>query len=133
MAAHRFPAAFRQFLDQHNGARLVRPTLSVGGREVMIERFLPVVADPSVDADGWADIAVVATQLDARLALSEDSLGFDCVPFAALFGGDFLVLEFADAATEPRVAHWDHELSEEMAPALTPVAPDFAAFLAMLD
>ena len=133
MAGHRFPVSFLEFLDRQNGVRLARPTFSLDGREVVIERFLPVVTDPSRDADGWADIAVVATQLDARLAKSEDSLGFDCIPFAALFGGDFLVLEFTNASTEPRVAHWDHEMSEDMAPALTPVAPDFASFLDKLD
>lgn len=126
----KLPQDYLAFVRDHNGARLASPTLATAEREVVIERFLPIVSDPAGDTQGWADVAVVATQLDSRLVASEDSLGFDLVPFAALFGGDFLVLDYrAGKSAVPKVSIWYHDTSEDFAPDARPIAPSFSEFL----
>lgn len=127
------PPSFVAFVRAHNGARLANPELPPAYDGKVIERFLPIVSDPAVDPHGWADIAVVASQLDARLAPSEDSRGFELVPFAALFGGDFLVLDYRGERREPAVSIWYHETSEEFAPDVRRVAESFDEFLAQID
>lgn len=129
----RFPPAYRDFLTKFNGAKLVRNAVALEPRDFVIERFLPIVGDIKTDPDGWADVSVVATQLDARIVEDGDSTGCDLVPIAALFAGDFLVLDYRSNADEPSVARWDHEASDDLAPVADEVAPSFAAFLALLD
>lgn len=131
--ACKLPEDYLAFVREHNGAVLATPGVQVAGTDVVIERFLPIVADPKVDPQGWADVAVVASQLDARLAASPDSAGFDLIPVAALFGGDFLVLDYRTAQqARPAVAIWYHETSDEFAPDTRPVADSFAEFLTAL-
>lgn len=128
---HKLPDDYLRFVRDHNGARLATPQVRLAGADSVIERFLPIVADPGIDAEGKADIAVVATRLDAHLARSADVPGFDLIPFAALVGGDFLVLDYA-AGPEPSVAIWYHATSDEFAPDTKPVAASFAEFMATL-
>lgn len=69
----RFPAAYKNFLARHNGARVLGGVLESPDGNLVIERFLPVLDEVRTHPDGWADVAVVATQLDARLAVGPDS------------------------------------------------------------
>ena len=131
--AQRFPPAYLEFLQASNGGKIVRNAVEAGSQPFVIERFLPIVGDIKADPDGWADVAVVVTQLDARLVEDEDKLGVPLVPIASLFAGDFLVLDYRRGATEPSVARWDHEASVDLAPVADEVAPSFAAFLKLLD
>lgn len=129
----RFPPAYRDFLQRANGAKLVRPALRQGDGDMVIERFLPIVADPKTDPQGWADVAVVVTQLDERLVEDGDKLGYPIVPIAALFAGDFLVLDYRADAARPTVARWDHEASDELSPVTEPIADSFDDLLKRLD
>jgi SMI1-KNR4 cell-wall len=130
---NRFPKAYLDFLALNNGAKLKNSEVMIDNRNLVIERFLPIVADPKVDADGWADVAVVATQLDARLATDEDATRLDLIPIAATFAGDFIVLDYRKNRENPSVALWDHELSDDMMPQTEALAPSFGAFLDMLN
>ena len=128
--ACKLPDDYLRFVREHNGAKLAQPGVRIAGDTVVIERFLPIVANPQSNPQGWADVAVVASQLDARLAASPDSAGFDLIPVAALFGGDFLVLDYrAGQQAAPSVAIWYHETSDEFAPDTKPVAASFAEFI----
>ena len=129
----RFPSAYLDFLNRANGARLADNAVKLGSSDFVIERFLPIVADPKTDQDGWADVAVVATQLDARLVVDEDSTQLDLIPIAALFAGDFLVLDYRESGAAPKVALWDHEASDDFQPETIPVAESFEKFMAMLE
>jgi SMI1-KNR4 cell-wall len=129
----RFPAAYLDFLKRANGAMLQDNAVKFGSSDFVIERFLPILADPKTDPDGWADVAVVATQLDSRLVADEDSTHLDLVPIAALFAGDFLVLDYRERNKPPKVALWDHEASDDFEPQTVPVAESFETFMTMLD
>jgi hypothetical protein len=69
-----------------------------------------------------------------RLTLTDDRNGenITLIPIAALFAGDFLVLDYRASALEPTIGLWDHEQSEDFAPAVTTVARTFSGLLAML-
>jgi hypothetical protein len=121
------PADFVAFLRSANGARPETPEVPVEGRERLIEHFLAVLDDPAEHPSGWADIEVVMTQIDDRL-VGEDEVGTRLVPFAAVFGGDFLVLDFRRDPDGPAIGLWDHNRSEEFAPFVVDVAESFTAF-----
>ncbi|WP_152608484.1 hypothetical protein [Croceibacterium mercuriale] len=73
---------------------------------------------------------MVATRLDAHLARSPEASGFDLIPFAALVGGDFLVLDYgAGAQAEPAVSVWHHQTSDAFAPDISPVPASFVGVL----
>lgn len=75
---------------------------------------------------------MIASQLDSRLASDPDGDNIDLVPIAALFGGDFVVLDYRGAPDTPSVAIWDHESSTDFAPAVRTVSAGFTEFLAQL-
>lgn len=125
----RFPPAYLSFLQRANGAKLRNNEVKDGGRPFVIERFLPILDDYKSDKrNGWADMAVVTSQLDARIATDPDDTRIDVLPIAALFAGDFLVLDYREKRDDPPVGVWDHEASDDFAPVVTPVADNFAAF-----
>lgn len=129
----RFPPAYLDFLQRANGAKLREVEVTGGGRPFVIERFLPIQDDyKSDERNGWADVAVVTSQLDARLATDPDDTRLDVIPVAALFAGDFLVLDYRERRDDPPVGVWDHEASDDFAPVVTPVADNFAAFERLL-
>lgn len=131
--AHRLPADYLRFVQEHNGARLALPEVRVAGTSRVLEQFLPIVADPAGDPDGAIDVAVVATRLDAHLARTTDAPGWELVPFAALVGADYLVLDYgAGPQAEPTVSIWHHQTSAEFAADTQPVAASFAEFMRTL-
>lgn len=124
-----FPSDYRDFLAQANGATPVKRQFDADGRERMVERFLPILENAKADTkNGWADVEVVASQLDSRLAFDEDGDNIDLIPVAALFAGDFVVLDYRDRA-KPAVAVWDHEASTDFAPVVKPISDSFSEFL----
>ena len=48
------------------------------------------------DENGWYDIEVVLSDIDTRLTDDEDLTGINVIPFAVLFAGDFLCLDFRE-------------------------------------
>jgi len=126
----KLPQDYHQFLVQANGCTPVRRQFRQGNRERMIERFLPILDDaPNDTKNGWADVEVVASQLDSRLASDLDGENIDLIPVAALFAGDFIVLDYRGNGAEPSVAVWDHEASDDFNPAVETVSASFAEFL----
>jgi hypothetical protein len=119
-----FSQTYVDFLIDTNGGVPVRKYFFLNKNEKVVERMLSVVDRHRESPIGAYDVEVVWSQIEGRL---DDSL----MPFAALFGGDFLCFLYEGHA-EPKVVLWDHERSREDAPVLTPVASTFLAFAEML-
>jgi len=127
------PVDYVKFLKHGNGGVPVQNVFNVNGRERVLECFLCLMEDPNEDpVNGWRDISVVLSQLDERLIDDEDLVGMNVIPFAVLFGGDFVCFDFRQNPTSPVLAVWDHEQSEEFKPYLEVVADSFSEFLSML-
>ena len=120
----RFPASFLDFMKASNGGVPVPQFLNLGANNHVVERLLSFVPDYKTNELGCYDIEVVWSQIEGRLT-------DDLCPFAALFAGDFLCFKI-DSEGEAEVVLWDHESSEEGAPALIPVAESFESLLNML-
>jgi hypothetical protein len=93
---------------------------------------LPVIQDVEDHPLGWLELEVVASQLDSRLSDDEDGENINLIPIAALFAGNFVVLDYRKGPENPTVGFWDHEASEDFAPAVTTVARSFSEFLSIL-
>ncbi|PQO25998.1 SMI1/KNR4 family protein [Blastopirellula marina] len=126
-----FPDDYLTFLKENNGGVPDLNVFSMRGYDFVVERFLPILDDPRQDNEhGWYDISVVTSQLDCRLIDDEDSTGMNVLPIAALFGGDFVCLDYRESAS-PCVSVWKHETSDEFSPDLITVANSFTSFLSM--
>ena len=125
------PRAFRKLLATGNGDRPIRAEFTVGTRQRSVERFLCLVDTPRTHLSGWADITVVMSQIDDRLG-PEDEAGSSLIPIAALFGGDFVCLDYSRSRTEPQVVVWDHERSLEFDPFTDVVARSYDEFERLL-
>ena len=126
------PEDYKKFIMRKNGFRTSKNLFSLKNRSFLIERFLCVLENSKDNPLGVYDIDVVMSQLDERLFVHEDILGFELVPIAALFGGDFLCLNYIEEPENPRICIWYHEESYELEPAIEFVANNFTEFLAML-
>jgi cell wall assembly regulator SMI1 len=127
-----FPDDYKQFAATHNGAVPLKNRFDIEGLERVIERFLPILQDVEDHPLGWLDLEVVASQLDARLTDDEDGENINLIPIAALLAGDFVVLDYRKGLESPTVGFWNHEASEDFAPAVTTVARTFNEFLSIL-
>lgn len=129
----KLPAAFRAFMATHNGAAPVNDDNSIYseafGDDIVIERFLPQIDDYRAHPDSWAEFEVILTQISERTAYGADAEHEHLIPFALLFAGDYLVLDYYTNQTEPAVAVWDHERSLPDAPHAPVIAENFEAFL----
>jgi SMI1-KNR4 cell-wall len=128
----RLPPDYREFLQTANGAKPERQTFDADRAGRVVERFLPILEKPADHPLGDYDITIVITQLGERISSDADALGWQLIPIAALFAGDFLCLDFRGNAARPQVVVWDHERSRDFAPVVTPVADSFSAFLSLL-
>ncbi len=81
---------------------------------------------------GMYDIDVNLTKLDARLITDEDLVGAELVPIAALFGGDFVCLDYYKDRENPQIAIWYNDESEDLDPSTNTIANSFQEFLNML-
>jgi hypothetical protein len=126
------PEDYKHFVLSHNGAIPRTGRFDAAGAERMIERFLPILADAEDHPLGWLELEVVVSQLDSRLTDDRDGETVTLIPIAALFAGDFLVLDYRASSAEPTIGLWSHEQSEDFAPAVITVARTFNALLAML-
>jgi len=126
------PEDYKKFIMRKNGFCPSKNLFSLQNRSFLIERFLCVLENTKDNPLGVYDIDVVVSQLDERLFVHEDILGFELVPIAALFGGDFLCLNYIEDPENPSICIWYHEESYELEPAIEFVADSFTEFLAML-
>jgi hypothetical protein len=125
----KLPVDYLGTLKGGNGAIPIRREFRHGLRVRMIERMLCLIPEPHDDrVNGWYDLTVVLSQLDARLIDDEKLVGMNVIPIAALFAGDFLCFDFRRTPESPVIAVWDHEQSRDLHPVLEPVAASFTAF-----
>ena len=128
----KLPDDYKEFIMRKNGFRLSKNLYSVTNRSFLIERFLCILENTKDNPLGMYDIDVVMSQLDERLFVHEDILGFELIPIAALFGGDFVCLNYVEDSENPSICIWYHEESYELEPAIEFLANNFTEFLAML-
>ena len=126
------PEDYKKFIMRKNGLCPSKNLFSLQNRSFLIERFLCVLENTKDNPLGVYDIDVVVSQLDERLFVHEDILGFELVPIAALFGGDFLCLNYIEDSENPSICIWYHEESYELEPAIEFVANNFTEFSDML-
>ena len=126
------PEDYKKFIMRKNGFCPSKNLFSLQNRSFLIERFLCVLENTKDNPLGVYDIDVVVSQLDERLFVHEDILGFELVPIATLFGGDFLCLNYIEDPENPSICIWYHEESYELDPAIEFVSNNFTEFLDML-
>lgn len=126
------PEDYKKFIMRKNVFRPSKNSFSLKNRSFLIERFLCVLENTKDTPLGMYDIDVVMSQLDERLFVHEDILGFELVPIAALFGGDFVCLNYIEDPKNPSICIWYHEESYELEPSVEFVANNFTEFLDML-
>ena len=128
----RLPDDYKEFIKNENGLIPSKRYFHFRHNEKVIDRFLAILAVSGEKAEEDYDIGVVSTQLEGRIVFDEDSVGMQLIPIAALFGGDFLCLNYAEEAEHPSICIWYHEESYELEPVIEFVANNFTEFLAML-
>ena len=128
----KLPDDYKNFIMRKNGFRLSKNSFSLTNGSFLIERFLCVLENTKDNPLGMYDIDVVMSQLDERLFVHEDILGFELIPIAALFGGDFVCLNYVEDSENPSMCIWYHEESYELEPSVEFVANSFTEFLVML-
>lgn len=126
------PDDYKEFIKKENGLLPSKRYFHVGNNEKVVERFLCVLENSKNNPLSMYDIDVVMSQLDERLFAHEDILGFELIPIAALFGGDFVCLNYVEDSKNPSICIWYHEESYELEPAVEFVASNFTEFLEML-
>lgn len=127
----KYPKSFISFIRDYNGGIPITNKFEVNSREYVIERFLSISDVPRNSELGDYDISVVLTQLDERLTNNPELIGDELIPFAVLFAGDFVCLDFRQNET-PSIVVWYHEKSEEFNPITSKVADNFSDFIDML-
>ena len=128
----KLPDDYKEFIKNENGLIPSKRYFHFRNNEKVIDRFLAILAISGEKSEEAYDIGVVSTQLEGRIVFDEDSVGMQLIPIAALFGGDFLCLNYAEEAEHPSICIWYHEESYELEPAIEFVANNFTEFLAML-
>ena len=128
----KLPDDYKELIMRKNGFRPSKNLFSLTNRSFFIERFLCILENTKDNSVGMYDIDVVMSQLDERLFVHEDILGFELIPIAALYGGDFLCLNYVENTANPSICIWYHEESYELEPAVEFVANNFTEFLVML-
>ena len=128
----KLPDDYKEFIKRKNGFHPSKNLFSLTNRSFLIERFLSILENTKDNPLGMYDIDVVMSQLDERLFVHEDILGFELIPIVALYGGDFLCLNYLEDTENPSICIWYHEESYELEPAIELVAINFTEFLVML-
>ena len=126
------PDDYKEFIKNENGLIPSKRYFHFGNNEKVIDRFLAILAISGEKEEEAYDIGVVSTQLEGRIVFDEDYIGMQLIPIAALFGGDFVCLNYVEDSENPSICIWYHEESYELDPAIEFVANNFAEFLDML-
>ena len=127
----RLPEEIRLSLMKENGGIPDKRNFQCGKRTRMIERFLCIKEKNTDENYAWYDINVVLTQVEERMISDPDLVGYEIIPIAELFAGDYLCLDYRGSDT-PSVCVWLHEESEEWARVNEKVAESFSEFMDML-
>ena len=128
----RLPDDYKEFIKNENGLMPSKRYFHFGDNEKVIDRFLAIQAISDEKPEEVYDIGVVSTQLEGRIVFDEDYVGMQLIPIAALFGGDFLCLNYIEDPENPSICIWHHEESYELEPAIEFVANNFTEFSDML-
>ena len=128
----KLPDDYKEFIKKENGLIPTKRYFHFGNNEKVIDRFLAILAISGEKAEEAYDIGVVSTQLEGRIVFDEDYVGMQLIPIAALYGGDFLCLNYVKDTEKPSIYIWYHEESYELDPAVEFVANSFSEFLDML-
>ena len=128
----KLPDDYKEFIKRKNDFCPSKNLFSLTNRSFLIERFLSILENTKDNPLGMYDIDVVMSELDERLFVHEDILGFELIPIVALYGGDFLCLNYLEDTENPSICIWYHEESYELEPAIELVAINFTEFLVML-
>ena len=128
----RLPEDYKEFIKNENGLIPSKRYFHFGNNEKVIDRFLAILAISGEKPEEVYDIGVVSTQLEGRIVFDEDYVGMQLIPIAALFGGDFVCLNYIEDPENPSMCIWYHEESYELELAIEFVADSFTEFLAML-
>lgn len=127
----RLPEEIRKSLMKDNGGVPDKRNFQCGKRTRMIERFLCIKEKNTEENYAWYDINVVLSQVEERIISDPDLVGYEIIPIAALFAGDYLCLDYRESDT-PSVCVWLHEESEEWEPVTEKIAESFSDFMDML-
>lgn len=126
----KLPEGYVSFIKGSNGASPIELTVKVNDQDRLIEKFLCLLDDASSEEIlGQYEISVVIAQIEDRLTNDEEQIGTNIIPFAILFGGDFLCMDFRVNDTNPTIILWDHEESDELDPVTYNVADSIDSFL----
>lgn len=128
----KIPDDYRNFISKNNGCVPIENTFVFEKYRYVIERFLCILEDTKNHKMGMYDIDVNLTMLDARLITDEDLVGAELVPIAALFGGDFVCLDYYEDRENPQIAIWYNDESEDLHPSTNTIANNFEEFINML-
>lgn len=126
------PKDYRNFLKEYSGGTPSKKSLPCAGYIYVVERFLCLVKDIATHKYGYLDIDVTVTQIEDRLTDNEDLIGYEMIPIAAMFAGDYLCLDFRKSKRKPSICIWFHEESGELEPVTEKVADSFTEFMQML-
>ena len=128
----KMPDDYKEFIKKENGVIPSKRYFHFENNEKVIDRFLAILAISGEKTEEDYDIGVVSTQLEGRIVFDEDNVGMQLIPIAALYGGDFLCLNYVEDSENPNISIWYHEESYELEPAIEFLANNFTEFLAML-
>ena len=128
----KLPDDYKEFIKKENGVIPSKRYFHFEHNEKVIDRFLAILAISGEKTEEDYDIGVVSTQLEGRIVFDEDNVGMQLIPIAALYGGDFLCLNYVEDSENPNISIWCHEESYELEPAIEFLANNFTEFLAML-
>ncbi|MDP1509333.1 SMI1/KNR4 family protein [Paenibacillus sp. SEL3] len=129
----KFPNDFINFISKNNGAIPITRFFEYKSNRYVVDRFLCLLDNPGEHDKGMYDIKVVFSQLDERILSDGDITGAELVPFAALFAGDFVCLDFSESKTDPVICIWYNEESDEYDPVTEKIADNVNSFLDMLE
>ena len=128
----KLPDDYKEFIKKENGVIPSKRYFHFENNEKVIDRYLAILAISGEKTEEDYDIGVVSTQLEGRIVFDEDNVGMQLIPIAALYGGDFLCLNYVEDSEKPSICILYHEESYELEPAIEFLANNFTEFLAML-
>lgn len=124
------PTSFANMLEQPDIWKCFNNrVIQCNKQKRMIDHVLFVLPDYKTNTLGCYDIGVVLSQIGERLADDPNQIGYKLIPFAALFGGDMLCLDYRVNSQDPTVCIWYHEKSDYLKPVTEKVFESFAEFV----
>lgn len=127
MPHFQFDGGYLQFIRTTNGGKPVEKYFRIPSGDVFsIDAFLNFADVESSEED------VRLFNVHQNWNWIEDRLLPGMFPFAALSGGDYLILNIDDDKDSAHVTLWYHEKSSEASPHLQLISDSFDSFLTML-